>query len=198
VGRRRKNAGLDRAASLERSERWLREALNVPAPADAEDGDDAAFASDVELLQVLFAQVASESPLFWKAWRTLGAHRAMGTFEQGAAAREEIANTTARSVSPAAQRVASLLAELEGHLVVFVLEDAEIAHHLGRVVRVGETRAQWSARRLVWERERDENFEARACADVRGRGYGPPGAEKAHCSGPELLRRRVPSQSLSR
>jgi integrase/recombinase XerD len=123
VGRRRKNAGLDRGASLEKSERWLREALNVPARADAEDGDDAAFARDVELMQVLLAQVASESPHFWKAWRTLGARRAMGTFEQGAAAREEIAKTTARSVSPAEQRVASLLAALEGHLVVFVVRE---------------------------------------------------------------------------
>jgi hypothetical protein len=167
VGRRRKNAGLDRPASLEKSERWLREALSVPAPADAEDGDDAAFASDVELLQVLFAQVASESPHFWKAWRTLGARRAIGTFEQGAAVREKIAKTTARSVSPAAQRVASLLAELEGHLVVFVVEDAEIASHLGRVVRVGQTGAHWDAGRLERERERDQSFQARASRSRR-------------------------------
>ncbi len=169
VGRARKNAGLDCPRSLEKSERWLRASLGLgPTPEGERQGDsqDAAYATDQECLQAL-SEMTRASPVFWKAWRTVAARRAIDTFEQGAAAREALSGPTAPAHGNASMRVTFLLEALEGHLTVFVVEDAETAAHLARVVRVGQTRAAWDPARRLWERRLDRDFEARAA-----RSYG--------------------------
>jgi hypothetical protein len=159
VGRARKNAGLDRGASLVKSEGWLAAALDLRlAVRDGGDvvEEESAFARDVTFLQAL----AREPRLFWRSWRVLAARRAIDTFEQVSRLGRVASRRTRRT--PLAGHVRGLLEKLQGHLVVFLVEDELVAGHLGRVVRTGQTRAHWELWRRLAERRLDEDFAARA------------------------------------
>jgi hypothetical protein len=176
--RRGKNAGLDRVETLAKSERWLAETLELEPPvdgtvADANDvGDlDAGMVRDVARLRALESPShAPGRPWVW-ARRVVSARRTIATFEEvtrlGAWACEP-----GRFLSGVA-RVGARVAELRGHLMVFVVEDEAVAAHLSRIVRAPdrtEKRAaceHWSHDRLAIERRLDRDFERRAAASRR-------------------------------
>ncbi len=176
--RRGKNAGLDRAETLAKSERWLAETLELEPPvdgtvADANDvGDlDAGMVRDVARLRALESPShAPGRPWVW-ARRVVSARRTIATFEEVTRLGALVCGPT-HGLSGVA-RVRARVAELRGHLMVFVAEDVAVAAQLAGLVGAPahtETRASrehWSHDRLAIERRLDRDFERRAAASRR-------------------------------
>ena len=146
--RRGKNAGLGREETLAKSERWLAEAAELElsaagAVADVNDVSelDAGMVRDVARLHALDgSSCAANDPWVW-ARRVVSARRVIATFEE-VTRLGPVACGPGRSLS-AMGRLHASLAELRGHLMVFVVEDEAVAAHL----------SESCARQSPWSRE---------------------------------------------